>query len=198
MPEYSPSEFSRTHTMSMSRAPAVGERRREAGQQPHRAEVHVLVEALPKRQNQLPHRHVIGDPWRADRAEVDGVERRKAVEPVFVHHPVVLQVVFAPPRQLGEGNRGRRSACDRFDCGHPRRNHFAADAVAGDDRDLKLVIGCHCLVAASVVTFAVCRRETQPSARPRTAGARLRASGRCVVPRGNARRGHRRRTPRAL
>src|SRR3989442_201484 len=26
-----------------------------------------------------------------------GVERRKALEPVFVHHPVVLQVVLAPP-----------------------------------------------------------------------------------------------------
>ena len=53
-----------------------GERRRQAGQQSHRPEVHVLVEALPEGQNQLPHRHVIGDTRRADRPEVNGVERR--------------------------------------------------------------------------------------------------------------------------
>ena len=63
------------HHIDVARA-AVGERRRQAGQQSHRPEVHVLVEALPEGQNQLPHRHVIGDTRRADRPEVNGVERR--------------------------------------------------------------------------------------------------------------------------
>ena len=39
---------------------AVGERRGDARQQPHRPQVHVLVEALAQRQDQLPDRDVIG------------------------------------------------------------------------------------------------------------------------------------------
>ena len=59
-PAYSPSEFSRTHTMSMSAGAAVGERRGQARQQPHRPQVDVLLEPLAERQEQIPDRDVIG------------------------------------------------------------------------------------------------------------------------------------------
>ena len=77
-PAYSPSEFSRTQTMSMSAGPRSRERRRDAGQQPHRPQVHVLLEPLPDRQDEFPHRDVIGHRGRADGAEVDGVEAPRA------------------------------------------------------------------------------------------------------------------------
>ena len=48
---------------------------------------------------------VIGHARRADRAEVDGVELREPLEAVLVHHPPMLQVVVAAPRQLGERER---------------------------------------------------------------------------------------------
>ena len=70
---------------------AIGERRGEAGQQPHRPQVDVLLEALAQRQQQIPDRDVIGHRRRADRAEVDGVERGRALESVLVHHPAVAR-----------------------------------------------------------------------------------------------------------
>ena len=40
---------------------AVRERRRQAGKQPHRPQVDVLLKALAQRQQQIPHRDVIGN-----------------------------------------------------------------------------------------------------------------------------------------
>ena len=80
------------------RGAAVGERRGQAGQQAHRPQVHVLVEALADRQDQIPDGDVIGHRRRADRAEIDRVERGQPLEPVLVHHPAVPRVVARSPR----------------------------------------------------------------------------------------------------
>ena len=88
-PAYSPSEFSRTQTMSMSAAPRFASGERDPGQQPHRPQVDVLIEALAERQDQLPHGDVSGTDGCADRAEVDRVERREPLEAVVVHHAAV-------------------------------------------------------------------------------------------------------------
>ena len=115
---------------------AVRERRGQAGQQPHRPQVHVLLEALPERQQQIPHGDVIGNCRRSDRAEIDGVERRGRSKPSSSIIRPCLEVVVAAPGQLGEldGDAGAR---DRgFDGRKPGGDDFFADAVAGDDRDL--------------------------------------------------------------
>ena len=78
---------------------AAGERRRDAGQQPHRPQVHVLPEALPQRQDQLARRDVVGHARIADRAEIDRVELQQLIDAVGVHHPAGLQVEVASPRE---------------------------------------------------------------------------------------------------
>ena len=78
---------------------AVGERRRHARQQPHRPQVHVLVEALAQRQDQLPDGHVVGHARIADRAEEDRLELLQLLEAVRVHHPAVADVEVAAPRE---------------------------------------------------------------------------------------------------
>jgi hypothetical protein len=51
----------------------VAERSDDSREEPHRAQVHVLVERLADRQDQAPAGDVVGDLGRADRPEVDGV-----------------------------------------------------------------------------------------------------------------------------
>src|SRR5262249_17823423 len=72
---------------------------------------------------------------RADGAEIDRVERRELLVCVLGHHPAVLQVEIASPRKLREGDAHAAVAGRSFDRGHAGRNHFAADAVTGDDGD---------------------------------------------------------------
>jgi len=74
----------------------------------------------------------VGYAGRADRTEVDRVERRELLEAVGVHHPLVLQVVLAAERQLHEVERHAAAARRRLECRHPRRNHLAADSIPRD------------------------------------------------------------------
>ena len=60
-PAYSPSEFSRTMTQFRSSGPAALQRRVDAGQDPRRPHVGVLVEALADLQAQPPQRDVVRD-----------------------------------------------------------------------------------------------------------------------------------------
>ena len=69
---------------------AVGQRRGDAGQQPHRPQVDVLAEPLAQRQDQVARRDVVGDARVADGAEVDRVElHARCSTPSGVHHPAV-------------------------------------------------------------------------------------------------------------
>ncbi len=127
--------FADAHHVDVRRA-AIGQRRRQSRQQPHRPQVHVLLEALANGENQR-RRRAVGNAWRADRAEIDRIERRQALEAVGVHHPAVLFVELAAPGKLGERERHVAAARGGLERGDAGRNDFAADAVAGDDRDLE-------------------------------------------------------------
>ena len=52
---------------------AAGQRAGDAGQQPHRAQVDVLLEGAADRDQQAPERDVVGHAGEADRAEEDRV-----------------------------------------------------------------------------------------------------------------------------
>ena len=118
--------------MSMSAGPSPGERACDARQQPHRPQVDVLVEPLPDRQDQLPHRHVVGHARIADRTEVDRVELLQLIEAVGVHHPAVAPVEVAAPRELRHLEHARRGPLDDVE---RRRHDFLSDPVAGNDGD---------------------------------------------------------------
>ena len=85
--EYSPSVFSRTTQKSMSPGsrPASG---LDAGHQPDRAQVDVLVELAPERQ-QAPTATCGRARRGADGAEEDRVEAAQRVEPVLGQHRAV-------------------------------------------------------------------------------------------------------------
>ncbi len=73
---------------------AVGERRRHAGHQPHRAQIDVLVELAAKLDQRAPQGNVIRDFGRpADRAEIDCVVLADPGLPVLRHHLAVLFVI---------------------------------------------------------------------------------------------------------
>ena len=70
---------------------AVGQRRRHAGHQPHRAQIDVLVELAAELDQRAPQRNVIGHLRRpADRAEEDRVVPADLVLPVLRHHAPCL------------------------------------------------------------------------------------------------------------
>ena len=108
------------------------ERRIHAGDEAHRPQVDVLIEALADRQDQLPDRDVVRHGRIADRAEVDRVELLQPIEPVLVHHLPVRAIEIAAPRELDEldarAARRRRFLDDR----DPRRDHFLPDTITSD------------------------------------------------------------------
>ncbi len=129
------------------RCPA-DQRARHARHQSHRPQVHVLLESLADRQDQLPHRDVIGDRRMADRAEIDRVGVAKPIEPVGRHHAPGLAVVVAAPRILDTGDRQTGEVGNRGEHAHRRRRHLLADAVAGDHGDA--VTGAHDYIPGGV------------------------------------------------
>ncbi len=118
---------------------ASGERRAETRQQPHRPQIHVLVEALADRKNQIPDRDVIGYGRRANRAEIDGVERGERLQAALLHHPAVAKVVIASPGQLRERHGHAGAARGGFYRREARRHDFAANAIARDHGYTKTV-----------------------------------------------------------
>jgi hypothetical protein len=115
---------------------AVGERRRDAGHQLARAQVHVLVELAAEQDERAPQRHVVGHGGGpADRAVVDRLERGQLREPVVGHHLPVLRVVIAAPVERRRRERDAELARRRLDHAHAFRHDLLADAVAGDHGD---------------------------------------------------------------
>jgi hypothetical protein len=106
---------------------------RHPRQQPHRPQVHVLLEALADGEDQLPHRHVIRHRRMADGAEIDRVGAVQLLQRVGRHHPAGLAVEIASPRVLDLMERDARPPGDRVEHPQRRRRHFLADAVTGDD-----------------------------------------------------------------
>ncbi len=99
-----------------------------------RAQIDVLVEAAADRDQQAPQRDMVRHAGKADRTEIDGVERAQLVEAVGRHHRAGLGEALAAPVEMHplepEVAAGRRLQ-------HllALRHHFVADAVAGDHRD---------------------------------------------------------------
>ena len=122
---------------------AVGERRRHAGHQPHRAQVDVLVELAPEFYQRAPQGNVIRDFRRpADRAEIDRVVLADFRLPVLRHHLAVL-LVIVPGREVEMIEMHRHAVLFRGRLQHAQalRDHFLADAVTGNDRDPILLFG---------------------------------------------------------
>jgi hypothetical protein len=116
---------------------AVGQRRRHARHQPHRAQIHILIELAAELDQRAPERDVIRNLGRpADRAEVDGIVLADLILPIVRHHLAVL-LVIVPGREVemiemkGHAVLLRRGLQNAQTFGH----HFLADAVAGNDRD---------------------------------------------------------------
>src|SRR5918997_285789 len=117
--EYSPSVFSRTTVTS---------------KEPGRAEVYVLVEAAPDGEQEAPQRDVVGDGRPPDRAEVDGVEAGQGLQAVLRHHPAVLQVVLAAPRELREAQFERGISLSRgLEHPHTGAHDLGPDPIPTDD-----------------------------------------------------------------
>ena len=116
--------------------PAARQRRSDAGHQPHRPDVGILIEAAAQPDQQPPERDVVRDQGReADGAQEDRRMAADLLEPVLGHHPAVLDVVVAAPGQLVpvEGDAVfRTGGVQHADAlGHD----LLADPVAGDHRD---------------------------------------------------------------
>ena len=130
------------------------ERTRRAGQELHRAHVHVLVETMADFEQQFPEGDVVRHAGESDRAEEDRVELRKRLQSVFGHHAARLQVVFASPWEMGEGKAERAvETCGALQDPFAFGNDLRANAVSGDDGDSVFLHG-HLHSAGS---FAVCQ-----------------------------------------
>jgi hypothetical protein len=116
------------------------ERRVDAGQDARGAHVGVLVEALADLQPQAPQGDVVGDVRIAGGAEQDRVLVAQGVQPVGRHHRAVLAVVVAAPVEILELEPQAALPGQFLHDPAPGRNHFLADAVAGDGCD---AIGLH-------------------------------------------------------
>ena len=88
--------FAHDHPVEIAGAD-MAQRRGDAGQDPGRPDVGVLVKALADRQAQAPQRDVVGNIGRADRAEIDRVEFLQRGETVGRHHHAVLAVIGGTP-----------------------------------------------------------------------------------------------------
>ena len=120
---------------------AVGERRLEALEQAHGAQVDVLLEAAADRDQQAPQRDVVGHAGPADGAQIDGVVLGDLVEPVGRHHGAGLGEALAGPVEMVPGVVDAEAGADRLQHADALRHHLVADAVAGDDGDPEFV-GC--------------------------------------------------------
>jgi hypothetical protein len=120
----------------------------DAGQDAGRTHVGVLVEALADLQAQAPQGDVVGDVRIAGGTEQDRVLAAQCVQPIGRHHDAVLAVVVAAPVEVFEGKLEVRAGHgQRFQHLASGRDHFLADAIAGDRCDL---IRFHVLVSCLV------------------------------------------------
>ena len=115
--------------------PAVRERRIDAGEQAHRAQVDVLIELLAQRKDQLPHRDVIGHRRIADGAEVDGGKFGETLERIGGHHAAVLGVIAAAVWKLDQIEIEARTRRDLLENRDSRGKNFLTDTIAGNHRN---------------------------------------------------------------
>jgi len=114
---------------------AAGERRAHALEQPHRPQVHVLVELAADRDEEPPQGNVVRHAGKAHRAQVDGLEATELLEPVLRHHAAGARVHLAAPVEVGPREIHPEAAPRRLEHPDAFGQDFLADAVAGNDRD---------------------------------------------------------------
>ena len=120
---------------------AVAQRRLDPGEEPHRTQVDVLVEAAPQRDQQAPQRDMVRHLGVTDRAEINGVVEPQPLDPVLRHHHAHIDVALAAPVEFVPLEAETVSPRRRLHRGNPLGHHLAPDAVAGDHRDP--IILCH-------------------------------------------------------
>ena len=123
--------------MSPGLRPASGQA--HALEQAHGAQVDVLLEVAPDRDQQAPERDVVGHARKADGAEVDRVVLADLVEAVVRHHLAGLLEGLAAPVEVVPLEGDVELAADRLQHLDALRHHLVADAVAGNDGDLQRV-----------------------------------------------------------
>ena len=134
-PAYSPSLFSRTHTMSMS-----------ADVRPASGPDTPGINRIGRRFTYCSNRCRIGrmsshtDTWSgtdgcADGAEKDGVGAPELLQRVGRHHAAGLTVEVASPRMILALERDTSMTAHRVEHTQGRGRHFLADAVTRDDGD---------------------------------------------------------------
>ena len=84
-----------------------GKRTRSAFEELHRTHVHILVEPMTDLKEQIAKRNMVGNPRISDRTKEDRVELLQCLKRVRRHHASVLQVIFAPPREMLKLKRER-------------------------------------------------------------------------------------------
>lgn len=114
------------------------ERAHDAWQNAGGADIGILVEGLADREAQAPQRHVVGNVWSSDGAEVDRVNVANLREAIGGHHqPVALEIVRAPVVAVDvKAERAVTSGehIENFELGG---DHLLANAIARD--------GCDCV-----------------------------------------------------
>ncbi len=104
-------------------------------EQPHRPQVHVLVELAADRDQEPPERDVVGHAGESHRAQVDRVEAAELLEPVLRHHAPGPRVDLAAPVELLPRELYAEAAPGRLEHPDPLGQDFLADTIAGNDRD---------------------------------------------------------------
>jgi hypothetical protein len=114
---------------------AAGERAGHPLEEPHRAEVDVLVEAAADGDQKAPERDMVGHGGPAHGAEEDRVVAGDRLEPVLRHEAAGPGVAVAAPVLLVEGEVEAEAGGRLLQHGDALGHHLPADPVARDHRD---------------------------------------------------------------
>src|SRR5262249_31196960 len=138
--------------------------RRHAGHQPHRPQVRVLPELTADRDQQTPKRDVVRHSGKAHRAEENRIVVPDSLESVLRHHPPVLGVVLAAPGKFVPAKVDAVLSAGGFQHPHAFGDHFLADSVAREKRDL--VLAHRCIPHLCTVLLSMFRKIRFSTAKP--------------------------------
>src|SRR5712692_263495 len=142
----------------------VPQRRLHPRHQAHRAQVRVLAKLPPDRDQQAPERNVVRHSGEAHRAEEDRVVRADLLKAIVRHHPAVLRVILAAPGEAVPTKLQAILCTGGFEHAQALGNHFLADSIARDHRDL---VTLHlCIPHLCTVLFSMFRKIRFSTAKP--------------------------------
>src|SRR5262245_22908343 len=103
-----------------------GHRTFDARQKPHRAQVDVLIERAPDRDEQTPERDIVGNLGSTDRTEQERVTGVEGFESVERHHPSGAPIMIRAPVTNAPLSGEGMPLGDRIDTSHRRGGYFHA------------------------------------------------------------------------